>query len=102
MTHFVVALLAAAVVAGCAAQTKPPNRVANALHTQLDEDWKYWITQYPEMATAFGYPGQNMRWTDYSQAAIEARTDYLKKSFDRLKGISRAELDVEEQVNYDL
>src|SRR5205085_6290646 len=67
MTHLLIALLAASVVAaGCAAQTRSPNRTANALHTQLDEDWKYWMTQYPETATAFGYPGQNMRWTDYS------------------------------------
>jgi len=103
MTHYVIALLAALiVVAGCAAQTRPPNRAANALHAQLDEDWKYWMTQYPETATAFGYPGQNMRWTDYSQNAIDARADYLKKSFDRLKNISRQQLDSEDQTNYDL
>ena len=103
MSHHIIALLAVTLfVVGCAAQTRPPNRTANALHTQLDDDWKYWMTQYPEMATAFGYPGQNMRWTDYSQPAIDARADYLRRSFDRLKGINRAELDSEAQIDYDL
>src|SRR5437667_5412668 len=98
MTHLFIALLAASiVVAACAAQTRPPNGAANALHAQLDEDWKYWMAQYPETATAFGYPGQNMRWTDYSQSAIDARADYLKKSFDRLKTIAREQFDKEDQ-----
>ena len=29
----------------------------------LDEDWKRWMEEYPEMATGVGYPGQNRRWT---------------------------------------
>jgi uncharacterized protein (DUF885 family) len=103
MTHVLIALLAAsAVVVACAAQTRSPNDAPNALHAQLADDWKYWMTEYPEMATAFGYPGQNARWTDYSQAAIEARADHLKKSSERLKGISREHLQPEDQVNYDL
>ena len=28
------------------------------------------MAQYPETATVVGYPGQNARWTDYSQPAI--------------------------------
>jgi uncharacterized protein (DUF885 family) len=78
------------------------NRASEALKAQLDEDWKYWMTQYPEQATAFGYPGQNMRWTDYSRVAIDGRADYLRKSFNRLKGVDRAQLAIDEQVNYDL
>src|SRR5882757_7648177 len=102
--HLVLALLYAGLLAaGCAAQSpNPPNRAGETLRTQLDEDWKYWMAQYPELATAYGYPGQNMRWTDYSQSAIAGREDYLKKSFDRLKGIDRAPLNAEEQMNYDL
>ena len=69
-----------AILAACAVQTRPPNRAANALHAQLDEDWNYWMTQYPETATAFGYPGQNMRWADYSQNAIDARAGLLDVS----------------------
>src|SRR4030095_7843553 len=82
-----------------------PNRrssAADLLHAQFDEDWKYWMTQYPELATSVGYPGQNARWTDYSQAAIDARAAYLKKSADRLTGVDRAALDANDQLNYDL
>lgn len=93
--HFLlISLAAASLVMGCARQS--------SLHEQFDDDWKYWMTQYPETATAFGYPGQNMRWTDYSQQAIDVRADYLKKSLDRLKRVDRAGLSVEDQLNYDL
>ena len=69
---------------------------------QLDEDWKYWMAQYPETATAVGYPGQNARWTDYSQPAIDARAAYLKNSVQRIADIDRASLTAEDQVSYDL
>ena len=102
--HLLLALLSGGLLAiGCAAQSpNSNNRAEDALRAQLDEDWRYWMTQYPELATAYGYPGQNMRWTDYSQPAIGARADYLKKSLDRLKEIDRAQLSAEPQVNYDL
>jgi uncharacterized protein (DUF885 family) len=107
MNHSVALLLFfGLLVIGCAAQSPNSNnrthRASDALRSQLDEDWKYWMTQYPELATAYGYPGQNMRWTDYSPAAIDARAEYLEKSLGRLKGIDRAQLSGEEQVNYDL
>ncbi|HEU4890421.1 MAG TPA: DUF885 domain-containing protein [Vicinamibacterales bacterium] len=73
-----------------------------ALRGQLDEEWKYWMEQYPEAATLLGYPGQNARWTDYSQGAIDARAAYLKKSLERLRGLNRAHLEADDQLNYDL
>jgi uncharacterized protein (DUF885 family) len=103
MTHYVIVLMAISILAvGCASQTRLPNRSASALDAQLEDDWKYWMIQHPETATAFGYPGQNMRWTDYSAAAIDGRTDYLKNSLVRLKAINRNDLDSKDQVNYDL
>ena len=81
---------------------RAPERRTDALRTQLDDDWKYWMTQYPEVATQFGYPGQNARWTDYSQPAIDARAGYLKESAGRLAAIDRASLDAKDQSNYDL
>ena len=86
--------------AACASQT--PQRTADMLRAQLDADWKYWMTQYPETATAIGYPGQNGRWTDYSPPAIDARAGYLKSSLQRLSGIDRAALDSDDQLNFDL
>src|SRR5215471_11590877 len=96
--HFLLIIVStAALLMGCAAQSPE-----SPLHKQFDDDWKYWMTQYPEAATAFGYPGQNTHWTDYTQPSIEERADYLKKSLDRLKGINRNELSPADQINYDL
>lgn len=60
------------------------------------------MEQYPDTATALGYSGQNMRWTDYSQAAIDARAGYLRKSSVRIHQINPDQLSSEERVSYDL
>jgi uncharacterized protein (DUF885 family) len=85
---------------GCAVQA--PDRPGDRLRAQFDDDWKYWMAQYPEIATALGFPGHDARWTDYSPAAVDARADYLKQSVSRFGAIDRAALDVDEQLNYDL
>ena len=68
----------------------------------LDEDWKRWMEEYPEMATDVGYPGQNRRWTDNSPAGIEARRKHLHESLATVKAISQESLPAAEQPNYDL
>lgn len=68
----------------------------------LDEDWKRWMQEYPEAATAIGFPGQNRRWSDDSREGIAARTRHLHESLAKLKSISRDALPEEEQLNYDL
>jgi uncharacterized protein (DUF885 family) len=68
----------------------------------LEEDWKRWMVEYPELATAAGFPGQNRRWTDDSPAGIEARKKHLHESAARWKAFSRASLPRAEQLNYDL
>jgi uncharacterized protein (DUF885 family) len=78
-----------------------PN-AADALRSQLDGDWKYWMTQYPELATSIGYPGQNARWTDYSPAAIDARAGYLRESVKKVAAIDRDRLDPADRITYDL
>lgn len=85
-----------------ACAVRAPERRADLLRTQLDDDWKYWMTEYPEVATSFGYPGQNARWTDYSPAAVDARATYLRESTGRLSAIDRASLDANDGLNYDL
>src|SRR5262245_44376467 len=87
-------------LAACAGQAAP--QAGELLRRQLDDDWKYWMTQYPETATSFGYPGQNARWTDYSPAAIDARAAYLRQSVQRIASINRARLGADEQITYDL
>src|SRR5205814_6595719 len=85
-----------------ACAVRAPEHRTGLLQTQLDEDWKYWMTQYPEVATSFGYPGQNARWTDYSPSAIDGRARDLKESARRLSAIDRASLGATDQLNYDL
>src|SRR5437867_46316 len=100
MARLMILLPAALLCAACVSQ--PSSRPADMLRAMLDEDWKYWMTQYPEFATSAGYPGQNGRWTDYSPAAIEARAAHLKSGLQRLSGIDRAKLAVDDQLNFDL
>ena len=100
LTRLLILLSLPLVCLTCSLGTSP--RPADMLRTLLDADWKYWMTQYPEVATAVGYPGQNGRWTDYSPPAIDARAAYLKSSLQRLSGIDRATLDAGDQLNFDL
>ncbi len=99
--HFLVWLVPVlSLVASCVAHAPGSSRAD--LRAFLDEDWKYWMAQYPEAATAFGVPGQNARWTDYSENAIDARADHLRRSVERLKAIDRAGLEAPDQLDYDL
>src|SRR5262245_55023216 len=84
----------------CVAQA--PTNPRDGFRALLTEDWNYWMEQYPEAATQFGFPGQNGRWTDYSDEAIAARNDYLRKTIPRLDGIDRTRLQVPDRLNYDL
>src|SRR3954453_5628260 len=95
----VVAVFSMAVTSGATQAGRTP---ADLLRAQLDEDWTYWMAQYPETATAFGYPGQNGGWTGYSEGAIAARSAYLNRSVQRVVSIDRSGLGAEDQVTYDL
>lgn len=68
----------------------------------LEEDWKRWMTEYPEMATGVGFPGQNRRWSDDSPPGIAARKQHLQESLATLKSFSRDTLPTEDHFNYDL
>ena len=99
------ALLLSFVALSRVAQTAAPKAPESAtvrLRTFLAADWKYWVGQYPENATMFGYPGENNRWTDYSPEAIASRNQHLHQSLAELEAIPRNELPTSEQLNYDL
>ncbi|MET0165726.1 MAG: DUF885 family protein, partial [Vicinamibacterales bacterium] len=87
---------------GCAVQAPDSDGTSERWRSALDEDWKYWMAEYPELATSLGYPGHNARWTDYSPNAIAARADYLKRSVQRLAGVDRTSLQPADQLSYDL
>ncbi|HWP98853.1 MAG TPA: DUF885 domain-containing protein [Vicinamibacterales bacterium] len=84
------------------ASARQPNDAAQALHRQLEEDWRYWMAAHPELATQVGFPGHDDRWTDYSPAAIEARAAYLRASLQRLAGLDREALGEDDRLTYDL
>jgi uncharacterized protein (DUF885 family) len=102
MRFYPILVLLPFVALSVACAVQAPGRPAEQLRAQLDADWKYWMEQYPEVATALGYPGQNARWTDYSAAAIGARAGHLKEMAARLAAIDRARLDADGQLDYDL
>jgi uncharacterized protein (DUF885 family) len=103
MRFHIPALLAIALIplaASALAQTSLTQ--AQRLRALLDDDWKFWMSQYPETATALGYPGHDARWTDYSTQAIATRNDYLPRTIQRLEAIERDRLAAGDQLNYDL
>jgi uncharacterized protein (DUF885 family) len=75
---------------------------AGSFRAYLDADWKRWMSEYPEMATGVGFPGQNRRWTDDSPEGVAARKQHLKESLAALKSIPRDALPKQEQLNFDL
>jgi uncharacterized protein (DUF885 family) len=83
-------------------ETRSDNEASRKFRVYLQEDWKRWMVQYPELATAAGFPGQNRRWTDDSPAGIEARKKHLHESAAGLNTFSRESLASAEQLNYDL
>ena len=85
-----------------AAGNNSSDAATRQLREFLAKDWKYWMHEYPESATAYGYPGENARWSDDSPASIEARNRHLENALKQLKAIPRAELPASEQLNYDL
>ncbi|HKQ85360.1 MAG TPA: DUF885 domain-containing protein [Candidatus Acidoferrales bacterium] len=97
-------LLSFAALSGVAQNSaaKAAESATARLRTFLAADWKYWVGQYPENATLFGYPGENNRWTDYSPEAIASRNQHLHQSLSELEAIPRNELPTSEQLNYDL
>src|ERR1700676_2602079 len=88
------------------AQTQAPSaaqsEAANHFRKYLSEDWKKWMQEYPELATAAGFAGENSRWKDESQAGFDARVKHLQESLALIKKIDRAALPPGEQINYDL
>jgi uncharacterized protein (DUF885 family) len=84
------------------AEARGDNDVSRKFRGYLEEDWKRWMVEYPEQATAAGFPGQNRRWRDDSPAGIEARKRHLHESAAALKAFSRDSLPHARQINLDL
>lgn len=87
------------------------SRVSDSAATSNEHDrlwklfevhWNYQMKEYPEWATAVGYPGQNGRWTDCSLEAIARRKRELNAPLAALKAIDRSKLSESDRLNYDI
>ena len=65
-------------------------------------DWDRGVRESPEFATDLGVPGEDDRWTDVSEAAIDQRKSETQWPMDVLRTIHRAALAPADQLNYDL
>jgi uncharacterized protein (DUF885 family) len=68
----------------------------------LQEDWGRWLSEYPELATSFGFPGSNDRWTDDSPTGIERRRSHLRETKARLDGIRPQDLPISDQLDFEI
>jgi len=99
------ALLSLALIVAVAvsiASTAQESSPADRFHTLLEEDWAYWMAQYPESATALGHPGHDDRWTDYSPEAVASRVVHLRETTARLDSIDARGLSPADVLNLEL
>ena len=68
----------------------------------MDIIYEYQVTEYPEYATWLGYPGQDDRWTDSSQAAIERRKADTHRLLAALESIPSESLSQAAQLDFQL
>ena len=72
------------------------------LRRLFDLAWETRLQEAPEFATSIGRPGENDRWSDLSQAAIDRRHDTTRKILKAAQSIDRGKLTDAERVDYDL
>src|SRR5277367_6512056 len=105
---FMFVSAAMALVPGLVNAQNSPGRAADEspaarqFRAYLEDDWKRWMVEYPQMATVVGFPGQNRRWSDDSPQGIAERKQHLRESLAKLKSFARTSLPEREQLNYDL
>jgi len=80
----------------------PKPSASSEFRAYLDRDWKQWMEEAPEVASAVGFPGLNDRWNDDSTAGIAARRHHLAESQAKLDRFDRNSLTNVERLDYDL
>ncbi len=93
-------LLAATVFAQNTNSAK--NSATIRLYALFDTEWELNLRENPTFASFLGDKRFNTRWTDVSLAAIEKRHQHRIETLAKLKQISRSELSLSDQLNYDL
>ncbi len=86
-----------------ATQAAPSNNAAaQALHALFAEEWERGMRENPEEASWRGDKRYNDRWTEMSQAAIQARMEGDRQALQRLQAIDRNALSEADRLNYDV
>ena len=75
---------------------------ATRLHELFATDWAYTLDVGPEFATYLGVPGYEMKWTDWSPAAVAERRSLIDRPLKVLATVDRTQLSEADKVNYDL
>jgi uncharacterized protein (DUF885 family) len=73
-----------------------------ALDSLIKEQWDYTMRTSPEWASIIGDKRYNDRWTDFSQAGIEADIKASAAFLQRFEAIDTSGFPVQEQLNRDL
>ncbi len=72
------------------------------LHALFEECWAHEMEEFPETATATGWPGHNHRWTDLSDGAMARRNLEVQEVLDALDTFDPAALDDTDRLSLEL
>lgn len=72
------------------------------LHALFEECWAHEMEEFPETATATGWPGHNHRWTDLSDGAVARRNLELQEILDTLDTFDPSGLDDTDRLSLEL
>src|SRR5688572_20604872 len=75
---------------------------ASRLHELFDRYWSTTMAQSPERATAFGWPGFDDRWTDWSTAGVDERHAQDRATIDALRAVDAGHLDPDDALSIGL
>ncbi len=73
-----------------------------SLHSLCNQYWDWLMRENPDEATFHGYPGQNGRWPNLSQKAIDSRDDFVARLLTSLNNLQISHLDNEDQITYSI
>jgi uncharacterized protein (DUF885 family) len=98
------ALLFALMLGAAHAETVAPDLEGRraALNTLIKEQWEHTMRNSPEWASLLGDKRYNDRWSDFSQAAIDADNQAAADFLKRFEAIDTSGFPLQEKLNRDL
>jgi uncharacterized protein (DUF885 family) len=99
---FLVLLLCFAFQMILAQQKFDQNEATKQLYALFDSEWEWTLREYPTFASYLGDKRYNDRWEDAGLDAYERRRQHGIERLGKLQKINRADLSVQNRLNYDL